>query len=204
MLPGTKGTSKQRGDLGPGGRGIEVSDSTAPALRLLMLGHGNSGHHRVLQQLMEQEYLKTRTLRSQSLEDDLAAPAALLARLTAEVEVLVVQLGSGSLQQWRDYISAHPPSADLLALLLLERERSKQAELEAAAERAASARGRKAANARHDKPRGARDKKAQILEIWASGKYDTKTRCAMEEHEHLGWSYDSAIRALRRAPAPVK
>lgn len=53
-----------------------------------------------------------------------------------------------------------------------------------------------AAEARHNKPGGSRDKKRQIQEIWASGKFSTKQLCAEQECAGLGMSYEAARRAL--------
>lgn len=59
-----------------------------------------------------------------------------------------------------------------------------------------------AANALHDKPGGSRDKKNQIREIWASGKYSAKDVCAEQECAALNMSYSVARRALHNAPKP--
>ncbi len=53
-----------------------------------------------------------------------------------------------------------------------------------------------AAEALHGKPGGSRDKKRQIQEIWASGKFTTKQLCAEQECAALGMSFDAARRAL--------
>jgi hypothetical protein len=60
-------------------------------------------------------------------------------------------------------------------------------------------RAKSGADKLHDQPGGSRDKKQAIREIWASGKYDTRTRCAEEECAALGMSYDTARKALRNA-----
>ena len=61
---------------------------------------------------------------------------------------------------------------------------------------------RKAANAMHDGPNGKRDAKAKIREIWATGKYSTRDRCAEEECSALNISHSTARRALYRTPDP--
>jgi hypothetical protein len=61
---------------------------------------------------------------------------------------------------------------------------------------------RAAANARHDKPGGSRDKQWRIREIWASGKYTSRDRCAEEESAALGMSLTAARKALRNQPEP--
>lgn len=61
---------------------------------------------------------------------------------------------------------------------------------------------RKAANARHDQPGGSREKQRAIQEIWESGKYTSKDRCAEEECGSLGISFATARKALRNIPEP--
>ena len=63
---------------------------------------------------------------------------------------------------------------------------------------------RMAANARHDKPGGSRDKQRQIKDIWASGKYTTRDRCAEQECDGLEMSFSTAIKALRNTPDPSR
>ncbi|MBW8366645.1 MAG: hypothetical protein K0M70_02150 [Arenimonas sp.] len=63
--------------------------------------------------------------------------------------------------------------------------------------RSASDRGRKAINARHDKPGGYRDARRKVLESWASGKFKTKTACAMAAQQKFGISHSAALKALR-------
>jgi hypothetical protein len=46
-----------------------------------------------------------------------------------------------------------------------------------------------AANARHNRPGGSRDKRRQIREIWATGKYSSRDLCADEECAALGMSF---------------
>lgn len=62
----------------------------------------------------------------------------------------------------------------------------------------------RAANAKHDKPGGARDKKRLLLEIWSSGKYTNRDRCAEEECGALDMSFAAARRALTNAPTPSR
>ncbi len=59
-----------------------------------------------------------------------------------------------------------------------------------------------AANARHDRPGGSREKQRQIREIWASGKYSSRDRCAEEECAALEMSYAAARKALKNTPDP--
>lgn len=59
-----------------------------------------------------------------------------------------------------------------------------------------------AANARHDRPGGSREKQRQIREIWATGKYTSRDRCAEEECAALGMSYAAARKALKNTPDP--
>lgn len=61
-----------------------------------------------------------------------------------------------------------------------------------------------AANARHSRPGGIRDKKDELRQIWASGRYTSRDRCAEEECGALGISYATARKALRNTPDPTK
>jgi hypothetical protein len=59
-----------------------------------------------------------------------------------------------------------------------------------------------AANARHDQPGGSREKQRQIRDMWASGKYSSRDRCAEEECAALGMSYAAARKALKNTRDP--
>ena len=59
-----------------------------------------------------------------------------------------------------------------------------------------------AANARHSQPGGSRDKQQRIREIWATGKYSSRDRCAEEECAALDMSYSAARKALKNTPDP--
>jgi hypothetical protein len=59
---------------------------------------------------------------------------------------------------------------------------------------------RNAANARHDQPGGSRDKQQRIRDIWATGKYTSRDRCAEEEYAALDMSYSAARKALINTP----
>jgi hypothetical protein len=66
-----------------------------------------------------------------------------------------------------------------------------------------SRRGRENADRRHNQPGGSREKKAELRAIWASGKYDTRVRCAEEEYEALGVSLHTAVKYLTNTPEPA-
>ncbi len=59
-----------------------------------------------------------------------------------------------------------------------------------------------AANAKHDKPGGSREKKRQMREIWATGKYTSRDLCAEQECAALGISFSAARNALKNTPNP--
>jgi len=61
---------------------------------------------------------------------------------------------------------------------------------------------RNAANVLHDKPGGSREKKNQIREIWATGKYTNRDLCAEQECAAIGMSFSVARKALINAPPP--
>jgi hypothetical protein len=64
-------------------------------------------------------------------------------------------------------------------------------------------RAKENADLRHDRPGGSRDNWEKVRAIWASGKYTSREKCAIEECEGLGMSYDTARKALRNTPAPL-
>jgi hypothetical protein len=61
-----------------------------------------------------------------------------------------------------------------------------------------------AAEALHNRPGGSREKHKRIRELWASGKYGSRDRCAEEECGALGMSFSAARRALRKTPEPLR
>lgn len=58
------------------------------------------------------------------------------------------------------------------------------------------------ADARHSKPGGSREKRLQIREIWASGKYESRDICCEQECAALGMSFSTARKALQGTPNP--
>ena len=68
----------------------------------------------------------------------------------------------------------------------------------------ASIAGSARADRRHSMPGGSRDKKQQIRDIWASGKYSDRDLCATQECDALQMSWSTARKALRNTLAPVR
>ncbi|MCB1741342.1 MAG: hypothetical protein KDK91_13285 [Gammaproteobacteria bacterium] len=96
------------------------------------------------------------------------------------------------LELWPDPFSEPPPSAtdvDLDSRITIEKK--------------LRARAQRAAEARHSQPGGSREKQARIREIWASGKYTSRDRCAEEECAALDMAYSTARKALRNTPDPA-
>jgi predicted N-acetyltransferase YhbS len=60
-----------------------------------------------------------------------------------------------------------------------------------------------AANTRHSQPGGSHDKQDEIRELWATGKYKSRNKCAMDECGKIGMSYATARRALQNTQKPV-
>lgn len=58
----------------------------------------------------------------------------------------------------------------------------------------------KAATARHSKKGGSHDKQRQMRDLWATGKYTSRDRCAEEECAGLNISISTARKALRNTP----
>jgi len=108
-----------------------------------------------------------------------------------DAESLFIALEKADIAGWTRYVQDHPPTPEALAVLML-----------VAVGEANKSRSKKAADKGHDKPDGSRDKKQQIRDIWASGKYKTKVLCAEEEYLALEVSFEKARRDLRGAPDP--
>lgn len=68
--------------------------------------------------------------------------------------------------------------------------------------KARSKHGKDAAEKRHSAPEGARAKAEAIRALWASGKFDSRDRCAEQECSALGMSFSTARKALRNTPDP--
>ena len=64
-------------------------------------------------------------------------------------------------------------------------------------------RGRKNAEIRHSNSGGSRDKRAQIIAAWASGKYSSRDICAEQECAGLNMSFSVARKALIGTPKPA-
>ncbi|MBV2192552.1 hypothetical protein [Azonexus sp.] len=62
---------------------------------------------------------------------------------------------------------------------------------------------KRGADAKHEGPNGKRNAKERIREIWASGKYSSRTVCAEQECAALDMSFDTARKALRNTPDPA-
>lgn len=67
----------------------------------------------------------------------------------------------------------------------------------------ASEQGKLAANILHSRPGGSREKQEKIRQIWATGKFSSRDKCAIQECDALGMSYEAARRALRNTPDPT-
>lgn len=90
----------------------------------------------------------------------------------------------------QDVLNMQPVNALTLATLIrLERERRAKDVAKAAA------------NIKHNKPGGSRDRKAMILESWASGKFSTRDICAEQECPD-GITPGTARKYLRSSPDP--
>lgn len=59
------------------------------------------------------------------------------------------------------------------------------------------------ADIQHSKPGGSRDKRKQICDAWASGKYSSRDLCAEQECAALEMSFSTARKALRNTPNPT-
>lgn len=113
-------------------------------------------------------------------------------RANYEAENLLIAFEQASdMNMWITYIEKHPPSPEILAVLML-----------VVVGDANAVRSSKSANKGHDKQGGSRDKKRQILDIWSEGKYSSKDICAEQECAGLAVSFSKARKDLRNAPDP--
>jgi hypothetical protein len=64
--------------------------------------------------------------------------------------------------------------------------------------------GKLGADILHSRPHGSREKRGEVLEAWASGRYPNKDKCAEKEALRLKISFSTARKALRNAPQPKK
>lgn len=103
--------------------------------------------------------------------------------------------GMSSIQE---YLDAHPLGAlALLRLIRVERERG-AGRLEKEAHKKMSSKGGK----QRALNMGTDEKRRQIQEIWATGKFKTRDICALEECDALGMPFSSARKMLIGTPDP--
>ena len=190
---------KDRGNTRPPG-GIALPAHVERALGIITAGIDHElDEARVLRELLQVVHLNTRdSTANLDFVATLEPIAAELKRVADEVSKLQEAMRSESLAGWRAYVASNPLSAEAVALLLVERNRT----LMAAARVSASAKGRAAADALHNSAGGTRDKKAAMQSAWATGKYSSRDRCAEEECAALEMSLSSARKALRNTPKP--
>lgn len=89
---------------------------------------------------------------------------------------------SESRKEWEDYLVEHPPSPQVITILmneLIDRVNISKAR-----------RGGVVKNAPYVK------RKKDLQDIWLSGRYKTKKECAAKEHEKLGIEFETAKKWL--------
>ncbi len=91
----------------------------------------------------------------------------------------------------------------LLAVMALLDEKS-QEKARTMYSHARSENARAAAHAKHRQPGGHIAKQDKIREIWASGKYKSRDKCAKDECDAIGMAYSTARKALRGTPEPKR
>lgn len=89
-----------------------------------------------------------------------------------------------------------------LLRLLEENDNSAARKLNEGLQLIRSAKARNAALVRANKPGGSVETREELCKIWASGKYDSRNRCAEEECAALGISFTTARKALIGTPDP--
>jgi hypothetical protein len=101
----------------------------------------------------------------------------------SKTEKLIIAFSrSTSRKEWEDYLVEHPPSPQVVAILineLIDRINVSRAR-----------RGGVERNRRNVK------RKKELQGIWLSGRYKTKKECAAKEHERLGIQFETAKKWL--------
>ncbi len=120
-----------------------------------------------------------------------------------EAAALSERLKEGTdISSWRHHIANNPPSADVIAYLIVLHEKEATEQEGTRQQQAKSIASLKAANALHSKPGGNLEKQSAIRKVWASGKYSNRDLCAEQECAALDMSFSAARKALRNTPAP--
>ncbi|MEQ1683479.1 MAG: hypothetical protein ABL916_07495 [Burkholderiaceae bacterium] len=102
--------------------GIPVTSRTAGVLAF-MAGGKIDGSEMAVRKMLEEEHIRTRDgTRYLGIEDAIAPLAVALEKLDSEVMRLQAKLVEGeSTDAFRQYVDDHPPSAEVIALLLVRR-----------------------------------------------------------------------------------
>lgn len=137
-------------------------------------------------------------LKGLSQEKALAAFASL--RLMADYAVLLLHQARESLALDQPNI-AHVSEILRLGMLTIQTQRMAFSQASKSgfeiSKRRASNQGKVGSDALHNKQGGSRGKVAEIRQLWLTGKYASRDRCAEEECAALEMSFSSARRALR-------
>jgi len=104
----------------------------------------------------------------------------------AEAEALYNTLKDATIKDAVTHLEENPPSAGVVAMLWFVAQVSMNKK-----------RAKDAAVAGHSQKGGSHDKREKICQIWATGKYETKTDCANKECGNIGMSFSTAIKALQ-------
>lgn len=122
-----------------------------------------------------------------------------VATQNAEEISTMLHASAHSLSSIQEFINEHPIDAlTVVRLISLERERG-VSRIEIEAHKRMSSKG----GTKRDEILGHKAKRESILQLWASGKYTTRDRCAEEECAALNMSYSVARRTLRNTPDPT-
>lgn len=125
-----------------------------------------------------------------------------LKKLSKESLIYFLALTNWHCDKFEQYKKYADEKIEELSKGLLNAEVESVIELKLGKVFAASDAGRHAANVNHSKPGGSREKQQRIRDIWATGKYTNRDRCAEEECGGLNMSLSSARKALRNTPDP--
>ena len=134
------------------------------------------------QKSLEDGILNALQDQSEPFHAELLALPDWIGNVSKTEKLLVAYFRSASRKEWEDYLVEHPPSPQVITILmneLIDRVNISKAR-----------RGGVVKNAPYVK------RKKDLQDIWLSGRYKTKKECAAKEHEKLGIEFETAKKWL--------
>jgi hypothetical protein len=134
------------------------------------------------QKSLEDGILNALQDQSEPFHAELLALPDWIGNVSKTEKLLVAYFRSASRKEWEDYLVEHPPSPQVIAILINE-----------LIDRINISKARKGGV---EKNRPYVKRKKDLQYIWLSGRYKTKKECAAKEHEKLGIEFETAKKWL--------